>query len=109
VPHLIVPLLGDYTVIILWRSVNGLVLLGADGADLKIITTQVSLGVEQWVNVQTRRGRASRDLAKLQYELLLQLIGHVVLGTEEDDTSLRDLIPRVSKWGCAHIDFVTNW
>jgi hypothetical protein len=71
VPNLIVSLLGDHAVVILWRPVNRLVLLGADGADLKIVTAQVTLGIEQWVNVQTGCGRASGDLAELQDELLL--------------------------------------
>ena len=68
------------------------VLHGADGADLRILAAQVPIRVEHGVDVQTRRRRATGELAETQDELLLQVVCEVVLGTEEDYTSLRDYI-----------------
>lgn len=65
-------------------------LLGGDGADLGVVAAQVTVVVEEGVNVQGRCAGAARQLAQAQDELLLEVVGEVVLGAEEDDAALRD-------------------
>ena len=62
-----------------------------DGADLGVAASKLTLAVKNGVNVQARCGRAlARDLTKSQDQLLLEVVGEVILGTEENDTPLRD-------------------
>ena len=89
VPDLRVVLLDDQLVG-LGNAVERAELLGADGADLRVLAAQVALGVEDRVDVEARGGRAARQLAEAQDELLLELGGEAVLGAEEDDAALGD-------------------
>lgn len=61
---------------------------GADGANLGIIATKFSLTVQDRVDMQARCGRSSSQLAKSEDKFLLEVVGEVVLGTEENDTTL---------------------
>ena len=62
-----------------------------DGADLRIAASKLSLVVQDGVNVQARCGRAlARDLAQSQNQFLLEVVGEVILCTEENYTSLRN-------------------
>ncbi len=67
-------------------------LLGGDDADLVVLAAMVASGVADGVDVQTRGGGLARQLAQTVDELLLQVVGHIVLGAEEDDTTLGDCI-----------------
>lgn len=69
-------------------GVELLVLNGADGADFEIVATQLPLRVENRVDVEARGRRPSGELSEPQNQLLLELVGQVVLGTEENDTAL---------------------
>lgn len=60
----------------------------ADGANLRIVSTELSLIVQKRVNVQARCGGPSSQFSKSENKLLLQVIGEVVLGSEKDDTTL---------------------
>lgn len=71
---------------------------GTDGADLRIIASKLPFRVQNRVNMKTGRLRPSGKLAKANNKLLLQVIGEVVLRTEEDDTALRDCCKYVSAW-----------
>lgn len=42
--------------------------------------------------MKARRRRPPSELSKTQDEFLLEVIGEVVLGAEEDDTSLRNCV-----------------
>jgi hypothetical protein len=77
--------------VILRLQVEVLALLRADGTDLRIVSAKLSLRVEDRVDVQTRGGRAASELAEAEDKLLLQIVGEVILGPEEDDSALRDL------------------
>ncbi len=76
----------------------------ANGADLRVVAAQLALRVEDGVDVQARRRRPARQLAQPEDERLLQLIGQVVLGAEEDDAALRDCGRSLS---ASHIDRYT--
>jgi hypothetical protein len=65
------------------QTVELVVLDRADGTDLGIVASQLTFGVEKWVNVQCRRRRAAADISQLLNEDLLNVIGEVVLGPEE--------------------------
>lgn len=67
-------------------------LLRADGANLGIITSQLEAVVQERVDVQGRRLGPAGELTQAQDELLLKVVGELVLGTEEYDTTLGDLI-----------------
>jgi hypothetical protein len=71
-------------------GVELLVLDGADGADLRVLAAELALRVEDGVDVEGVCGGAACELAETADELLLQLVGEVVLGAEEDDAALRD-------------------
>jgi hypothetical protein len=66
------------------------VLDGADGADLRIVATQLAFRVENGMDVQPRRRRPAGKLTKPKNQLLLQLVGQVILSPEEDDAALRN-------------------
>lgn len=63
-------------------------LKGADGANLGVIATKFSLIVQERVDMQARCGRPSSQLSKSEDKFLLEVVGEVVLGTEEDNTTL---------------------
>lgn len=63
---------------------------GADGADLGIAATELTLRVEDGVDMQARRLRPASEFAESENQFLLQIIGEIVLRTEEDNTSLGD-------------------
>lgn len=69
-----------------------IMLNGADGADFRITATKFSLRIENGMNVQTRGLRAASELAEFEDQFLLQIVGEVVLCSEEDDTSFRDCL-----------------
>jgi hypothetical protein len=73
--------------------VDLLVLDRADSADFRVVTAKLTLRVQNGVDMKRIGGGASRELSKTVNELLLELIGEFVLGTEEDDTAFGD-------WGC---------
>ena len=52
----------------------------------------IASGVANGVDVQARGSRLARQLAQTINELFLQVVGQVVLGAEEDDTTLGDCI-----------------
>lgn len=60
----------------------------ADGANLGIRAAKLSFVVQHRVNVQARCSRTSGQPAKAKNQLLLEVVGEVVLGAEEDDTTL---------------------
>lgn len=60
----------------------------ADGANLGITAAKLSFVVQNRVNVQARCSRTSGQPAKTKNQLLLELVGEVILGAEEDDTTL---------------------
>jgi hypothetical protein len=62
----------------------------ADSADLGIIAAAVALRVEKRVDVQTGRSRPASQLSQAENERLLQFVGEIVLGAEEDDAALRN-------------------
>lgn len=72
-------------------------LLGLDGrddADLVVLAAELAAGIADGVDVQARGRRLARQLAEAVDELLLQVVGQVVLGAEEDDAALGDC-----EWG----------
>ncbi len=73
-------------------AVQRLLLDRADGADLGVGPAPLALRVEDGVDVQARRGRPARQLAQTEDQRLLQLVGQVVLGPEEDDAALGDCL-----------------
>jgi len=85
-------LLLGVQLIVLGLQVEILALLRADGADLGVASAELPLRVEDRVDVEARGRRAARELAEAEDELLLQVVGQVVLGAEEDDPALGDLI-----------------
>lgn len=69
-----------------------LVLFGADGADLEIVSAELTARVEDGVDMETRGGGPSGKLSKAQDQFLLEVVGEVVLGTEEHDAALRNWV-----------------
>ena len=64
---------------------------GGDGANLRVTAAELSLTVQNWMNMQAGgRWALARHLAKAENQLLLQVVGEVILCTEENDTALRD-------------------
>ena len=90
-PNLVVGL-GNYNPVLRGLAVELLVLLGANSANLRIITAKISFGVEKRVDVEAGTGWSSAELAESVDELLLEVVGKVVLSTEENNTALGDYI-----------------
>lgn len=65
----------------------------ADGANLGVAAAELALRIEKGMNVQTGRLRSSSQLAESEDQFLLQIIGEVILCSEEDDSPLRDFEP----------------
>lgn len=63
---------------------------GADGADLGVGDAELVGVVEDGVDVQGGVGGFAGLLAESVDELLLEVVGEVVLGAEEDDAALGD-------------------
>ena len=61
-----------------------------DDADLIVLAATVPRGVDDGVDMQARRRGLARELAEPLHQLLLQIVGDVVLLTEEDDAAARD-------------------
>lgn len=70
-----------------------LMLDGADGANLGVAAAEFALRIEKRMNVQTGRLRSSSQLAESEDQFLLQIVGEVILCSEEDDSPLRDFEP----------------
>lgn len=60
----------------------------ADGANLRITATEFSLIVQERVDMQARCSGSSSQFSKSENELFLEVVGEVILGTEENDTTL---------------------
>lgn len=71
-------------------TVNLLALDGADGADFRIIASQLLARIQNRVDVEAGRLRLSREFAQSLDQCFLDVVCEVVLGTKEDDTALRD-------------------
>jgi len=67
-----------------------LVLDRADGADLRVIAAQLPLRVKERMDMETGGGRAPGQLAEPQDQLLLEIVGEAILGTEKNNATLRD-------------------
>jgi hypothetical protein len=67
-------------------------LLGRDDADLVVLAAVLAGGVADGVDVQSGRCGLARQLAQPVDQLLLQVVGEVVLGAEEDDAALGDWV-----------------
>ena len=67
-----------------------LILDRADGADFGVAPSELTVRVQQGVDMQTRGCWPPSELAEPQYELFLKVIGKVVLGAKENNTSLGD-------------------
>lgn len=59
-----------------------------NGADLGVVTAQVTARVKKGVDMKRGILGTTRQLAQTQHELLLDVICEVVLGTEEDYATL---------------------
>lgn len=90
VPLRVVLLLEADALLALGQAVQVLELGRGDGADLGVVAAQLAGVVQQGVDVERRRLGTPGQLAEAQDELLLEVVGEVVLGTEEDDAALRD-------------------
>lgn len=84
------PLLLGTQLVLLRLAVELLVLDRADRADLGVVAAAFALRVQQRVDVQSRGGGTTSQLSEADDELLLQFVGEVVLGAEEDDAALGD-------------------
>ncbi len=82
--------LGAEEVVLEAVRVDLLGLDGRDDADLVVLAAELAAGVADGVDVQARGGGLARELAEAVDELLLQVVGQVVLGAEEDDAALGD-------------------
>lgn len=58
-PNLIVSFSNDDTVV-LRLAVELCMLFGADGADFEVIATELTLRIEEWVDMQCRTSGATR-------------------------------------------------
>lgn len=65
-------------------------LLRRDDAYLVVSGAVLALGIADGVDVQPRSRGLARQLAESVNKLLLQVIGQVVLGAEEDNSALGD-------------------
>lgn len=65
-------------------------LLRANSANLWVLAAPFALRVEERVDVKTRGCGAAAEFTEFVDEFLLEVVGEVVLGAEEDDTSLGD-------------------
>lgn len=63
-------------------------LLGADGRDLRVVAAEISSAIQERVNMEGGGLGAASQLSEPQNQLFLEVVGELVLGTEEDDTSL---------------------
>lgn len=78
------------------QPVNGFFLVvlfpldGADDANLGVVAAELPARVEQRVDVQARLGRAAGEPTEAFNQLLLQVIGQVILRTEDNNTALRN-------------------
>ena len=61
---------------------------GADVADLRIINTELRGVVQYGMDMETGGRWLAAQLAEAVDELLLEVIGEVVLGAEEDNAAL---------------------
>lgn len=62
----------------------------ADGGDFLVVATELPRVVEDRVDVKPRGLRTPCQLSEPQDELLLEIVGESVLGTEEHHSALRD-------------------
>lgn len=69
-------------------GIDLLILHRANDADLIVASANFAVRVDDGMNVQLRRRRLSRKLTQALCQLLLQSIVDLVLGTEEDNSSL---------------------
>lgn len=65
-------------------------LLGADDANLEVVAAEVTLRVEDGVDVEAGSLWSARELTEPEDQLLLEFVGEVVLGTEENNATLGD-------------------
>lgn len=63
---------------------------GADGADLGVAPAELTGVVEDGVDVEAGRPGPPCQFSQAQDELLLEVVGELVLGAEEDDATLGD-------------------
>lgn len=90
-PRFSVVISDDDTIVLCRPLVDSLLLLGADVANLEVITTQqLSLRVKDRVNVQTGGSGTSSQFTKPKDKLLLEFGGEIVLSTEEYHATLGD-------------------
>lgn len=68
--------------------INRLLLLGADNANLVVLTSQSSYRIDDRMYVQFGSRRLPCQLAKFLGKNLLQIIGEGILLPEEDNTAL---------------------
>lgn len=66
------------------------VLRGADGADLRVVASELAFRVKERVDMEARRLRSPGEFAEAEDQLFLEVVGEVVLCAEEDDATLGD-------------------
>ena len=76
--------------VVLLRSIDCLAILGADAVDSVVLTTVVSVGVEEGVNVKSVVLGSSGELTKSDSKLLDSFGVNIVLGAENNNTTLGD-------------------
>lgn len=67
------------------------VLHGADGADLRVVASELAFRVQERVNVEARCLWSPGEFAEAEDELLLEVVCEVVLCAEKDNAPLRNL------------------
>jgi hypothetical protein len=73
-----------------WLLVDLFELLARDGRDLRITSSEFTFRVQDWVDVKSRGLGLAGKLSKSVNQCLLDVVGQIVLCSEEHDATFRD-------------------